>query len=313
MPLRWSTLDRDCVQEWSELTNLLGKVDDTGEFYSPEDLAEELEEAGVDPTKDTWAVWDGDALVAFGQLHVATALLEGRASAHLGGGVHPDHRGRGIGRVLMDRMEARARSLATERHPGAAVLLRASGGLEADPVRPMLEHRGYEIARYFVEMERELPGPAVPETAVPVEPFRSELAEAVRLAHNDAFSTHWGSTPRDEATWADLLGSRTFRPRESFVALGDDGRVLAYVLCYQWVDGELYVGQVGTRQEARGRGLARACLAATLRAGAEHGYTSSDLGVDSVNPTGATALYQSMGFHPVKTFAVYMRGVEATA
>jgi ribosomal protein S18 acetylase RimI-like enzyme len=295
------------VTQWAELTNLLAKVDDTGEFYEPEDLAEELEEHGVDPALDTWAVWDGDALAAFGQPGVATALLEGRVSIHLGGGVHPDHRGRGIGRELMERMENRAKSLAAERHPGAGVLLRASGGLEGDPVRPMLERRGYQIARYFVEMERQLPGDAIPEPALPVQPFRAELSESVRQAHNDAFSTHWGSTPRNEERWADQMASRTFRPDASFVAVADNGRVRAYVLCYQYVDGELYVGQVGTRQDARGQGLARACLAASLRAAADGGYTSADLGVDTVNPTGATALYESMGFQPVRTFAVYMR------
>ena len=306
MALRWSALDRDCVQEWSELTNLLGKVDDTGEFYDPEDLAEDLEGPGVETAQDTWAVWDGADLVAYGQLRVASSLLDGRAKVGLGGGVHPDHRGRGIGRELMGRMEERARDKAAERFPGRAVLLSSSGGQPGDAVRPLLEHRGYAIARYFHEMQRPLPGPAVPEPAVAVEPYRDELSEAIRLAHNDAFTTHWGSTARDEQSWRDMLSSRTFRPKESFVH-ADDGRVLAYVMCYQWMAGELYIGQVGTRQDSRGRGLARAALAACLRAAAEHGYTSADLGVDSVNPTGATALYESMGFTVTRTFAAYTR------
>ncbi|WP_152186551.1 GNAT family N-acetyltransferase [Segeticoccus rhizosphaerae] len=307
MTLRWSALGPDCVQQWAELTNLLATVDDTGEFYGPEDLAEELEAPGVEPAKDTWAVWDGADLVAYGQLRAATSLLDGRVKVHLGGGVHPDHRGRGIGRELMARMEHRAVAGAAERFPGAPTLLQTSGGQAGASVRPLLEHRGYAIARYFHEMERAFPGAAVLEPAAAVEPYRDELSEATRLAHNDAFSTHWGSTPRDEENWRDMMSSRTFRPNESFVHVAADGRVLAYVLCYQWMDGELYVGQVGTRQDSRGRGLARATLAACLRAAAEHGYRSADLGVDSVNPTGATALYESMGFEVTRTFATYTR------
>jgi hypothetical protein len=49
----------------------------------------------------------------------------------------------------------------------------------------------------------------------PVQPFMVEQSEAVRQAHNDAFATHWGSAPRSEESWADLVGSRTFRPGPS--------------------------------------------------------------------------------------------------
>ena len=305
---RWSTLDGACVDAWAELTNLLAVAERTEEYYSADDLAEELTETGFDPVRDSWAVWDGPHLVAYGQLRIAAELLEdGRCRAQLDGGVHPDRRGRGIGTRLMDALENRARELAAHRHPGAPLQLRVSGRLPGDPVRPLLESRDYRIARYFTEMERLLPGDPLPPADPSVQRYEPGLREAIRLAHNDAFATHWGSTAQSEQAWREQLESRTFRPDSSTVWV-EDGDVLAYVLTYQWVDGELYVGQVGTRQRARGRGLARACLLASLHAASASGrYISVDLSVDSENPTGAGALYESVGFTATRTLASYVR------
>jgi ribosomal protein S18 acetylase RimI-like enzyme len=79
------------------------------------------------------------------------------------------------------------------------------------------------------------------------------------------------------------------------------------VLVTQWVPGEAWVNLVGTRQRARGAGLARACLAASLRAIAEQGYAKAGLDVDSENASGAGALYASFGFKLDKVIARYGR------
>lgn len=307
--LTWTTLTADTVAQWAELTNLLAKVDDTDEFYEAEDLAEELTEHGFDPRLDSWAVWDGPTMVAYGQLRVSHELTsEGDARADLGGGVHPDWRGRGIGTELLARMEPRAVELAGQRHPGAPIQLRTQGGKEGSDAWALLSDNGYAPVRYFTDMTRPLPGDPLPDVDDPrIQPFTSDLAEATRLAHNDAFATHWGSTAQTPERWADLVGSRSFRADVSRV-LVDDGVVLAYALCGQWVDRELYISLIGTRQQARGRGLARKVLVATLAAAAASGsYDVADLGVDSANPTGAGALYSSVGFTPVRTQATFVK------
>jgi GNAT superfamily N-acetyltransferase len=307
MAVSWQPLSADTVADWAELTNMLAEADGTEEFYEAEALAEELQEPGVDPRLDTVGVWRDGVLAGFGQLRVSSGLFEGQARAEIVGGVRPDQRGLGLGRQIMDRMEARALKLSAQRHPGVPVMLRVSGGLEGASVRPMLEHRGYRIVRYHHEMARPIPGVVPPPPELPVQPYSAELEEAVRLAHNDAFSTHWGSIPADAADWRDMASSRTFRPDCSFVSLDSDGEVQAYVLVNQWVPGEAWVNLVGTRQRARGAGLARACLAASLRAMAEQGYAKACLGVDSQNASGAGALYASLGFQLDKVIARYGR------
>lgn len=310
--LRWAHLTPDDVVAWSELTTVLADADGTGESYAAEDLAEELAETGVTPETDTWAVWDDDDLVAYGQLRVGlTRDQEGRARCHLGGGVHPRWRGRGIGTAMMDRMETRAAALASVRHPGVPAYLRASGGLEGSGARELLAQRGYAVVRYFNDLARPLPGPPLPEIATPGVTLVDQLdehEEAARVAHNIAFADHWGSAeiPADE--WHHHWTSRSSRAALSTLAIGPDGSVHAYVLAGQYVPGTLYVAIVGTVPEARGRGLAAACLARTLAlAGATGDFERAELGVDSASPTGATRLYERLGFETIRTLAAMQR------
>jgi hypothetical protein len=72
--LVWRPLDKDVVNAWSELTNLLAVVDHTDEIYEPEHLAEELDEPGSEPESNTRGVWDGDRLIGYAQLRDRTVL-----------------------------------------------------------------------------------------------------------------------------------------------------------------------------------------------------------------------------------------------
>ena len=198
--------------DWAELTNLLAVADGTEEFYDAMALAEELREPGVDPALDTVAAWRDGTLVGFGQLRVSSGLFEGRVRAEIIGGVRPDQRGQGLGAEIMNRMEARALGLSAQRHPGVPVQLRVSGGIEGASVRPMLERRGYQVVRYYHELARPIPGVLPDPPQLPVRRYSAELAEELRLAHNDAFSTHWGSIPVTVEHWQSMLDSQTFRP-----------------------------------------------------------------------------------------------------
>ncbi|MGM0385952.1 MAG: GNAT family N-acetyltransferase [Actinomycetota bacterium] len=309
--LRWGRLDAAAVPAWAELANLLAEADGTEEFYDAADLAEELEESGFTPAADSWAVWHGDQLVAYGQLRVGHTLdAQGRVRATLGGGVAPDRRGRGIGRELADRMERRAVVLAAQRHPGAPSYWRADGGLEGSSARALWSRRGYEAVRFFNLLTRPLPGEplAIPDVPARLVSPAEEQEESVRLSHNRAFADHWGTAPQAAGPWHDHWTARANRMDLSTLALAPDGEVLAYVLAGQWVDRELHVNLVGTVPGARGQGLAAACLARTLELGAASGdFDRADLDVDSESPTGATRLYERLGFTVKKTFAAMQR------
>ncbi len=312
--LRWETLTAESVPAWTELVNLLGEVDGTGEQHSEADLAEELGAADVDPLRDSLAVWAGDRLVAYALVRVGTGLThgEGHVRAGLGGGVHPGYRGQGIATALFERTEPRALQLAAERHPGAPVDLRVEAGLETDPVRAVLADRGYSPARYFTVMSRPLPGDPVPPPDPRTRPLTQDLHEATRLAHNEAFTSHWGSAPASPERWQSVVSGHSARPAFARIATDGHGTVLAYCTTSQWTEKELYVTLVGTRPTARGQGLARAVLTATIAAAAADGqFRAIELDVDSINPHGAGALYASLGFTPVRTTATFIKHVAA--
>ncbi len=312
---RWAHLRPEDIQTWTTLTNILAEVDRTDEFVQAEDLLEDLGEHGVDPALDTWAVFAGPVMVDFGQVRVSmTPDHDGRARIWLGGGVHPDHRGRGLGRELIARQEQRGTALAAQRLPGASAFWRCDGGLEGASVRRLLEHRGYGIVRYFNLMQRTLPGEPVPAPELPegvrlLSPEDSHES-TVHAAHTLAFRDHWGSAEQSPEQWHDHWTARSNRSALSTLALDADGHVLAYVLAAEWTPGELYVNLVGTVPGARGSGLARACLGRTIAAAASSGaHDRVALHVDSASPTGATHLYEAVGFALDKTFAAYQRDV----
>lgn len=305
---RWTPLSPEHVAAWSELANHLAVVDGTEEFFEPEDLAEDLDAPDHDPEKDTWAVWDGDQMVGFGQVFVPVRPdHEGRARVNHGGGVHADHRGRGLGSALLDRVEARGLELLGERHPGVTAYLQAGGGLEGSSSRALLGERGYSVARYWNLLTRavgdEPPVPAIEGVRL-VSP-QAEDEEGVRVAHEVAFRDHYGSAPTSPEGWHQHWTSRAGRMDVSTIAVADgtgpdgwrEGEVLAYVLVGQWVDRQAYVNLVGTVPQARGRGIAAAALARTLGLAARSGrYDVIELDVDSESPTGATRLYERVGF-----------------
>lgn len=306
--LRWGRLSAEVVEPWAELTNLLARVDGTEEFYDAEDLAEELTEAGFTPEQDSWTVWAGDLLVGFGQVRVGhNPDAEGRVRCQLTGGVHPDWRGQGIGRQLVQVQEERGRELAAQRHPGTPLFFRAAGELEGSDARRLLTRLGYAVARYFNELSRPLPGEELAEVEVAGVELRSPTEEqetATLEAHTAAFADHWGSSPMSPEAWHDYWTGRPQRRTVSTLALDEGGRVLAYALASQWTPRDLYVELVGTRPDARGRGLAAACLGRTIRlAGASGDYDRIELGVDSESPTGATRLYDRFGFTLERTLA----------
>lgn len=311
---RWSRLGTEDVRAWSDLLTQLDAVDGSDEAESPENLAERLRTVGVDPGRDTWAVWDGARLVGYAFVMVNRSLThEGDAKSFISGGVHPDHRRRGLGTRLMDLAEERAVELLTGRHPGANAHIGAGGGVEGDPVRHLLEPRGYAVVRHFDQLTRPLgEEPEVPEVeGVELVSPEAEHEGPVLVAHNAAFRDHWGSGDTLADAWHDRWGARSTRLGLSTVAVArggaQDGTVLAYVLAGEW-DDQAYIGLVGTVPQARGRGLAAATLARTIGLATVTGrYSLIQLHVDSDSPTGATRLYERLGFTLTRRTAALRR------
>jgi mycothiol synthase len=269
-----------------------------------------------DPERDILIVEVDGELVAYARVFWLD-LVEGGRSYEAFGFVHPNWRRRGIGSALLRRNEARLREIAAEHQDVTPKWFGSESPDSNAGNRALLARAGYRPVRYFHQMVQ--PSLAtVPEVAMP------DGLEARSVTHGqyrpiweamrEAFRDEWG-----EAEWTDADWRRfEAEPDNADPALwrvgwdGDQiaGAVLTTIQAEEnerYGRARVYVASVSVRRAWRRRGLARALLAGSLRAAHASGFTSASLGVDADSPTGATALYESLGFAPERTFTSYRK------
>jgi mycothiol synthase len=309
--LDWRAPTRDDIAAWERLLADIEAVDQRGEVLDEDDLQDEFDSVWSDPEHNAVLVRAGGAPVAFGWLRV----VPGQRAHHritLWGGVHPEWRGQGIGRQILDRQVQRARDVAPTLDTAVPVQLDVELGDTQGEAHRLFERAGFEPVRWFHELQVRLDAD-VPEAPVPdglvLRPWDESVDEASRLGHAEAFADHWGSEPRSPEEWRQwYTGHRGFRPDLSFVVLDGD-QLAGFCLCgvypQDWAANgyrDAWINTVGTKRAWRGRGIARSMLVASLRAmqAAEDGFERATLGVDSENPTGALGLYSSLGFVEIR-------------
>ncbi len=311
--LSWRPLSRT---DGPLLTPLIAAIDDVdGEPFrqSAQEVAIWLNRPWIDPGRDGAVGLDRDGIARAYGLAELTPSLEPPARVRLAGGVHPQWRGRGIGRSVLAWTERSGRSILLGASAGvrpggldAPVDMIGFGVAEAAHSTAALAARaGYSALRWFSLMHRSLDDP-LPALSIPpglrLVGFDPHLSEPVRLAANEAFADHWGSQPRSAGTWQEWMSDPDLVPQWSFVALDRDhvaGYVLNCALRETWKaqgfqDG--YTASLGVRRPWRGRGVAKALLAASMAAFREAGMTLASLDVDTENPTGAVGLYTGLGY-----------------
>jgi mycothiol synthase len=244
-------------------------------------------------------------------------LVEGGRSYENFGFVHPDWRRRGIGTALHRHNEARLREIAAG-HPDVAPKWLSSEAADLDAGNDaLLQGSGYEIVRYFYEMVAEpldgIEAPPMPD-GIELRPVTRDQYRQIWDAEAEAFRDHWGMSEWTEENWREFEADPT-NADPSFWRVGWEGDEIAGVIVTVVPVEEnrrhgrdrVYVAGVSVRRPWRRRGLAKALLASSLVASREAGYSGASLGVDTDSPTGATDLYRSLGFAPVKTFTAWRK------
>jgi GNAT superfamily N-acetyltransferase len=294
-------------------------VEPTGEYYSAEDMHEELVAPNVRLAEGSISAWDGDQLVGY-LLVVPREAANPEHRMRIASLVHPEYRKTDVGARLIDWCAHAAVPLHEQAFPGASLELHARAYESQRWYAGVLNAGGFRRKRSFATMHADLGTlPRRPELPGDLRLVRFEDAydDATRLAVNDTFAGHWGSTPYSPALWRHrTTGSPAFLPDLSFLLLAGDGEVSAFVLCAFYegdtaVSGvrEVLVSYVGTRAALRGRGIATALLGHTLIAARAHGYERAALGVDMDNANNALEIYRRCGFEVVNREHVYVRPV----
>ncbi|MEV0651207.1 GNAT family N-acetyltransferase [Phytomonospora sp. NPDC050363] len=191
--------------------------------------------------------------------------------------VHPDHRRRGIGSAVMDRIEAHIQALRGTTIGGAAV---GPDGLA------FAEARGFErlrVNRVSGCRLSALPAPPPAPAGIRLATYADfadlrPVYETAMLAHRDipgaASRFHW----EFEEWRADVVGEPRFAGELSTVAL--DGETVVALCQVQRLDDRVHTNFTATHPGHRGRGLALLVKAHALRAaakaGAANAYTVND-------------------------------------
>ncbi len=308
--VEWRPLTRDDSDVVLEIMRAMDAADHPNYLTTHEELVEQLGLSFVDLQRDSLLAVTADGRAVAVGLTVLPPVQETLVRSFAFGGVHPEFRGRGIGRELLAWQSSRAeQQLATSDRPLPA-WIRADADARAPQSIRLLERGGFHVARYFVELQRDLAQPIaeVPVAeGVRVVQYAPEWSAATHAARTDSFRDHWGSQPMTEEQWTNFVGAETFRPELSFIAIAADadgadqvvGFVLSQVNEDDWVSQGFsgsYIGLVGTVRAWRGKRIAPALLARSLTAAADAGLERATLDVDAENPSGALGLYTRMGF-----------------
>ena len=203
--------------------------------------------------------------------------------------------------VLVDLVERRAAELGVARLQTVVLV-------PDRPAEQLLADLGYADVRRFFEMAIELDGPP---SATPLpDGFTLDVAtpedgRAFHAAINEAFEDHWENHPLPFDEWWPLrTGDPEFDIAWWFL-VRRGGEPVAAMRNVPGRNGGVYVATLGVRRAWRGLGLAKALLRHTFARSYEAGYRRVTLGVDASSPTGATALYRSVGMATELESAVF--------
>ena len=256
-----------------------------------EDIQGDWARGSFDLATQSIGVWSGGRLVA------AAEVFKGRRAD---AGVHPEHRGRGLGTWLAGWVEDRARTsgskLVGQSVPGG------SGPEE------FLRARGYREG--WTSWVLRLPaGAAIEPQPLPggyaLRDFTGgEDGRAAFQLIEDAFSEWPDREPSTFADWAPRGPLRPgFEPWQIRFVTDSTGTDVG--VCYTILAGETgYVDAIAVRADQRGLGLARALLVDAFARARERGARGSELSTDS--RTGALGLYEHVGMEVTQTWRHWM-------
>ena len=201
-------------------------------------------ESGFDINKSTRVIVASDGKVA--AYANVWDTLNPPVSPYVGGCVHPDYEGQGLGSILLNWSIERAKQALPRCPDDARFSVRAGLSEGYEPAHQLLTNFGFEISRHWwtmrIERQDNPPAPLVPE-GITIRPMQypEELEKAIR-ADDTAFRDHYGYVehPFDElvADWKEWIeNDKEFNPDLWFVAIDDSTQDFAGVcLCRHTVD-----------------------------------------------------------------------------
>ena len=246
--------------------------------FTLDDLHADWATPGLDLARDAWVVEDPAGTI------VASGLLLGDDALIF---VHPEACGRGLGTMLRERAEGRARERGT-------AVVRQFIPLGNEAAAPLLLDAGYWPVQHYLRMRIDLAGAPSPPSGE-VRAFERERDEAaVHELVQAGLSEVEGYIAEPLEVWRRQRIEKERWDPALWLLLDDDEGLAGAALGERWDGGVGYVAQLAVAPRARGRGHGRTLLLALFDAFRRGGMTAAELSVHGAN-RGAARLYESVG------------------
>jgi GNAT superfamily N-acetyltransferase len=231
------------------------------------------------------------------------------------GSLLPDVWGRSIAALMLRYAEEQCRQIATDKHVGLNKRIRIWKKQKAVESVEFFKQHGYGIERNFYSMNRPIDLPLDPcplPEGIEIRPVEPAHYRAIWDADNEAFRDHWGYSDPSEEMYQAHLKDRLFQPHAWKIAWEGDQVVAGVHNIFDAEENETYERKRGytedifTRRPWRGKGIAKALIAESIRMFRDMGMEETHLGVDADNTSGALRLYQNMGYQVEEEKSSYM-------
>ncbi len=312
----WRAMNLDDAKALVHFDQVCSQVDGSTKAGSMETWNERLADQAHAELNCVLAINSERNVIAAGWIHYSPGHDQVRA--FLDGRVHPEYRNQGIGKALLNWLEARAcehlQAIADGRQQILRIMFydRPAGAIE------LFKEHGFTFMYAEVEMrynlQRPLPDYSISPNSL-METYKPENKREFYSIYKDAFLTRTDNI-MSEAAWASHFTNpedEEFRPGLSLL-LKKDGHPVGYTICHVEKTGtgvfseEPWITQMGVRRAWRRRGIASGLLVECLRQMSKAGYTNGMLSVNRNNPQ-ASRLYERLGFKATKTFTMYAKEV----
>lgn len=231
--------------------------------------------------------------------------LDGKVIFYPFGALLQAYWGRGIASLMLRYAEEKCRETAATMPAETDKRFRVWKKKKAIETVQFFQEKGYQIERYFFSMQRPIDLP-LGEHPLPagleIRPINPSQYRTIWEADQEAFRDHWGYTEPTEEMYEAWQKNRLFH-RNFGRSLGKAIRYTGMVHnFYDPVENETYnrkrgyTEEISVRRPWRGKGVAKALIAESIRMFREMGMDHTSLNVDSQNYSGALKLYLSMGY-----------------
>jgi GNAT superfamily N-acetyltransferase len=253
--------------------------------YSLEELHDEWRELDIE--RNSWVVEGAGVIAGYGTVEQRDDHW--RLDCY----VDPAAWGHGIGRLLVDELEAEVQARGARRVENA-VLVRDTRAQELLTSRAYREIRRFQQMRIVHDAQPEAP---VWPARLTVGRFDERDAEAFHAALEDAFADHWEWEALSHEEWRRQELERDGYDPGLWSVVRDGEEIVAGTVCLPGRLDAGWVARVFTRRAWRGRGIGEALVRQAFCDFWARGQPVVGLGVDAQSTTGAHRLYERLGMH----------------